>query len=393
MTCIRTRNNIHINSYTLLRSFRAQQRDRASSVRGSRSHASDFAAGDRVCTLAVPDAGVRLMVKMTLCGLVFALRLMHTMATQLHSIRIVPGVPEPPQPFPVSGPAVLQTVQGKCHDVQQHPFTYTVCPYHNVTQKLSYSSAKGSSFVLGVWESLEYEGGAVRGMRFTRGDECNGKPRQTYMQIECGKDTWKARDPKEPTTCEYSVVLEVPIACEDLGDAAAARRVAGGGSGSNGASSSSYVESGSHVHTTSSSGSSTEAAGAVAEGRAADRDEDEDGDGGCVSWRQAGGCRADGPRESWADKSCHYEVPKGSSGFCECAGGKHEAEVSCDHEPFLCKDKCAAAAARRRAFVSDETRNLHRAALALQRKAQLARAALIDATIAVHVDQAQVESA
>ena len=326
---------------------------------------------------------------MALCGLILALRFVDIIATELHSIRIVPGVPEPPQPFPVVGPAVLQAGLGACHDVQQHPFTYTVCPYHNVTQKLSYSSAKGSNFILGVWESLDYEGTAVRGMHFTRGEECNGKPRQTYVQFECGKDAWRARDPKEPKTCEYSVTLEVPIACSDLGNAAAQTGTGSvasndGGSGSNGAGSSSYVGRGSASGSSSTAGSEV-----VAEGGAVDKDEPGHGDGGCISWRQAGGCRADGPRESWADKSCHYEVPKGSSGFCECAGGKREAEVSCDHEPFLCKDKCAAAAARRRAFVSAKTRNLHQAALALQRKAQLARAALIDATIAVHVDQAQ----
>ena len=83
------------------------------------------------------------------------------------------------------------------------------------------------------------------------------------------------------------------------------------------------------------------------------------------SWRQTGGCDPDGPREPDGDKDCTKIIPKGASGFCQCAGGAVTRRVGCDHAPFTCVPACeraARAAAARAAsgggelstFVSDE---------------------------------------
>jgi len=40
------------------------------------------------------------------------------------------------------------------------------------------------------------------------------------------------------------------------------------------------------------------------------------------------------------DKKCSAEIPPGTSGFCECSGGRHAREVSCDHRPFTCAMSC-----------------------------------------------------
>jgi hypothetical protein len=67
---------------------------------------------------------------------------------------------------------------------------------------------------------------------------------------------------------------------------------------------------------------------------------------GCVSWRQTGPCSPPRHREPDADLPCDSTVPKGASGYCECAGGQRAAEdLGCDHGPFRCVDKCADSAA------------------------------------------------
>eukprot|EP01048_Picozoa_sp_COSAG05_P011205 COSAG05_NODE_1041_length_6067_cov_116.470845_5_plen_416_part_00 len=64
--------------------------------------------------------------------------------------------------------------------------------------------------------------------------------------------------------------------------------------------------------------------------------------GTCVSWRQTGGCTADGPREPDADKSCDTEIWKVWSGFCECSWGNHmTVGGNCRHFKFTCNEACA----------------------------------------------------
>jgi hypothetical protein len=64
----------------------------------------------------------------------------------------------------------------------------------------------------------------------------------------------------------------------------------------------------------------------------------------CVSWRQTGGCDPAGPREPQSDLHCDAEVPRGSSGYCECADGSRVMQSTCEHMPFRCDDECRTAA-------------------------------------------------
>ena len=57
--------------------------------------------------------------------------------------------------------------------------------------------------------------------------------------------------------------------------------------------------------------------------------------------RQTGECRPDGPREPEGDKPCDATVPKGHSGYCECAGEVRVRQVGCVHAPFACAPSCA----------------------------------------------------
>lgn len=68
----------------------------------------------------------------------------------------------------------------------------------------------------------------------------------------------------------------------------------------------------------------------------------------CVGWRQTGDCSADGTREAGNDQACSAQIEPGSSGFCECGGGRMVKRPGCekgqDFDPFSCSDECARAA-------------------------------------------------
>ena len=61
---------------------------------------------------------------------------------------------------------------------------------------------------------------------------------------------------------------------------------------------------------------------------------------GCVGWRQTGGCAADGPRESDADKGCETRILSKWSGYCECENGTTTHAVGCLHADFTCATAC-----------------------------------------------------
>lgn len=65
----------------------------------------------------------------------------------------------------------------------------------------------------------------------------------------------------------------------------------------------------------------------------------------CVSWRQSGGCKADGDREPHLDKPCNSRVDPRSSGYCECGDGRIIRKPGCEHgsfsDAFTCEDECA----------------------------------------------------
>ena len=62
--------------------------------------------------------------------------------------------------------------------------------------------------------------------------------------------------------------------------------------------------------------------------------------GGCLGWRQTGGCDPEGGREPAYDLPCGAIVNAGSSGYCECLGGSRVG-FTCSHEPISCDSACS----------------------------------------------------
>ena len=64
------------------------------------------------------------------------------------------------------------------------------------------------------------------------------------------------------------------------------------------------------------------------------------GGGECQGWRQSGGCKSTGPRETRKDRNCDETIPSDASGYCDCRGGLKAAESNCRHKAFVCQDQC-----------------------------------------------------
>ena len=61
----------------------------------------------------------------------------------------------------------------------------------------------------------------------------------------------------------------------------------------------------------------------------------------CIGWRQTGDCDPDAVREEKGDKDCVTTIPRGNSGYCECADSTRAGYVTCQHEQFNCEETCA----------------------------------------------------
>eukprot|EP00301_Raphidiophrys_heterophryoidea_P001144 c10566_g1_i1.p1 GENE.c10566_g1_i1~~c10566_g1_i1.p1 ORF type:complete len:590 (+),score=163.03 c10566_g1_i1:55-1770(+) len=59
----------------------------------------------------------------------------------------------------------------------------------------------------------------------------------------------------------------------------------------------------------------------------------------CIGWFQTGACDPKGVREPDNDRSCSEWVPKGSSGYCQCANDVRH-EYTCEHKRLRCEDVC-----------------------------------------------------
>jgi len=159
-------------------------------------------------------------------------------------IRIVDGTPRPrptqiPSPTPIkpipardpapaNGPDVMEPLDGVCVDLDKDGYVYSLCPFHNFTQREQTApNAWTRPFwgMLGVYSGMAVRGtGAEReftGMSFTDGDKCGSTPRTATVSIACkemvegegGNVQCELSEVGEPETCVYSAVLSCRAFC------------------------------------------------------------------------------------------------------------------------------------------------------------------------------------
>ncbi|XP_006914045.1 N-acetylglucosamine-1-phosphotransferase subunit gamma isoform X1 [Pteropus alecto] len=115
-------------------------------------------------------------------------------------------------PSPVSGPAHLFRLSGKCFSLVESTYKYEFCPFHNVTQHEQTFRWNAYSGILGIWHEWEIANNTFRGMWMKDGDSCRSRSRQSKVELTCGKSNRLARV-SEPSTCVYALTFETPLVC------------------------------------------------------------------------------------------------------------------------------------------------------------------------------------
>ncbi|XP_057605030.1 N-acetylglucosamine-1-phosphotransferase subunit gamma isoform X8 [Hippopotamus amphibius kiboko] len=115
-------------------------------------------------------------------------------------------------PSPVSGPAHLSRLSGKCFSLVESTYKYELCPFHNVTQHEQTFRWNAYSGILGIWHEWEIANNTFRGMWMRDGDSCHSRSRQSKVELTCGK-TNRLAHVSEPSTCVYALTFETPLVC------------------------------------------------------------------------------------------------------------------------------------------------------------------------------------
>ncbi|XP_006204313.2 N-acetylglucosamine-1-phosphotransferase subunit gamma [Vicugna pacos] len=115
-------------------------------------------------------------------------------------------------PSPVSGPAHLFRLSGKCFSLVESTYKYEFCPFHNVTQHEQTFRWNAYSGILGIWHEWEINNNTFRGMWMRDGDSCQSRSRQSKVELTCGKSN-RLSHVSEPSTCVYSLTFETPLVC------------------------------------------------------------------------------------------------------------------------------------------------------------------------------------
>nr|XP_046232723.1 N-acetylglucosamine-1-phosphotransferase subunit gamma isoform X1 [Scatophagus argus] len=115
-------------------------------------------------------------------------------------------------PSPVSGPAHLHRLAGKCFSFTESTYKYEFCPFHNITQHEQSFRWNAYSGILGIWQEWEITNNTFTGMWMRDGDTCGTRNRETKVILVCSASS-KLAQVSEPSTCVYSVTFETPLVC------------------------------------------------------------------------------------------------------------------------------------------------------------------------------------
>lgn len=104
-------------------------------------------------------------------------------------------------------------LNSQCYQLQVYEYTYTLCPFNQVTQK----SSTGTEVSLGVWGM--WSGSAKNPYSqqvYENGEPCwQGGSRSTTVTLTCGTETG-LRSAKEPSKCQYIMDFQTPVACQPV---------------------------------------------------------------------------------------------------------------------------------------------------------------------------------
>lgn len=152
------------------------------------------------------------------------------------------------EPDPMYGPRDLFFLKGSCFTNSFDRYEYTICPFHNATQRRT-TAVKPQ--IIGIWgnwktttslvhtqkgpskkvdatgqsstaESTEVSAGADAAsavhsyynvMEFTNGKNCGHGPGYTTVYLECEQDKFEIKSVDSELNCEYALTLGLPVSC------------------------------------------------------------------------------------------------------------------------------------------------------------------------------------
>jgi protein kinase C substrate 80K-H len=115
----------------------------------------------------------------------------------------------------------LHAIRDECFSVEEGKYEYELCMFGKATQKDKGTKAGGTD--LGKWKEANTEavsdGGGheyqQRVWKWDNGAKCwNGPQRSATAYVTCGAAT-VVLSADEPSTCQYVLQMESPIACDD----------------------------------------------------------------------------------------------------------------------------------------------------------------------------------
>ncbi|XP_062300704.1 glucosidase 2 subunit beta-like [Scomber scombrus] len=104
-------------------------------------------------------------------------------------------------------------LNSQCYKLKVYEYTYTLCPFNQVTQK----STAGIEVSLGKWGMwTETPKNQYSQMVYENGEPCwQGGSRSTTVTLTCGTET-VLRSVKEPSKCQYIMDFQTPVACQPV---------------------------------------------------------------------------------------------------------------------------------------------------------------------------------
>ena len=101
----------------------------------------------------------------------------------------------------------------QCYDYEEREYTYRVCMFKDARQ---IPKGGGGDVTVGYWDSwVGPANNKYLKMKYSNGATCwNGPARSLTVTFRCGIEH-KIVDVREPTRCEYAMILETPSACNE----------------------------------------------------------------------------------------------------------------------------------------------------------------------------------
>ena len=104
-------------------------------------------------------------------------------------------------------------IRDQCYDYEEREYTYRICMFKIAKQ---IPKDGGTQVILGFWDSWNGPtDNKYLKMKYSNGAVCwNGPPRSVTVTFQCGIEQ-KIVHVREPSRCEYTMIFETPIACDE----------------------------------------------------------------------------------------------------------------------------------------------------------------------------------